>query len=331
MPVKKRISVQMKSIKVKFINQWNPGNSPVQGSILGQILSRDYNLIIDNENPDYVLTQAFRRESLGEYNDKVVIFETGEAVVPDFNLIDYAIGYDDIFFSDRYFQFPYHFYNWQEDGIEGGKPVFGELKFCNFIYSNEKAHPLRDQFYHFLSNYKKIDSYGRHLNNMEIPPTRAEENWQQIKKGIQSKYKFTIAFENACHDGYTTEKICDAFLARTVPIYFGDLSVDRLFNIDSFIWIKSSEDFMPALKKIKAIECSEELFNEILSRPKLAVDLDAKQKGLELFVKAIFDQDLNQARRKSVGTSQSNYAKKDRKSYEKRKPVLRAITKMFKK
>jgi hypothetical protein len=321
----------MKSIKVKFINQWKPGNSPAPDSVLGRVLFQHYDVIIDNENPDYVLTQAFRREALGEYNDKIVIFETGEAVVPDFNLVDYAIGYDDISFADRYFSFPYHFHNWRELNVmNDNKPSFCDLEFCNFIYSNPRAHPLRDHFYHFLSDYKKIDSYGRHLNNMELPSTRGEENWQEIKMNIQSKYKFTIAFENACHDGYATEKIGDAFNAGTIPIYFGDLCVDRLFNTDAFIWIKISEDFLPALKRIQEIEGNEELFRRVQSEPKLSLDLVAKEKELESFVKSIFDQDLNRARRKAIGASQNNYAKKDRKLYEKKKSPLQKLLKKLK-
>jgi hypothetical protein len=41
-------------------------------------------------------------------------------------------------------------------------------------------------------------------------------------------YKFTIAFENSEHLGYTTEKLIDAWLADSVPIYWGNpaLGVD---------------------------------------------------------------------------------------------------------
>lgn len=35
------------------------------------------------------------------------------------------------------------------------------------------------------------------------------------------RYKFTIAFENQSYPGYVTEKIADALMAGTVPIYWG--------------------------------------------------------------------------------------------------------------
>ncbi len=298
----------MEKIKVKFINQWTGNDAPPPCSILGSYLFNNYEVIID-ENPDYVITQAFIKEPLGKYNDKIVIFETGEAVVPDFNLVDYAIGYDNIIFGDRYYQFPYHLFTWEEKTCERVDMIpFIDRKFCNFIYSNPDAHPLRDQFYHFLSDYKKIDSYGQHMNNMQMPASRDNEDWQGIKLEIQAKYKFTIAFENAAHDGYTTEKICDAFQAGTIPIYFGNPNVDKLFNVDSFIWIKSKDDFSKALEKIIQIENDEEKFTEMIYCPKLLSDLEVKKRDLEVFLDSIFKRNLSVARRKGLGTFQEKYS-----------------------
>ena len=48
--------------------------------------------------------------------------------------------------------------------------------------------------------------------------------------------QFVIAFENSVLDGYLSEKIVNAFLAKSVPIYFGHRdTVLELFNPDAFI------------------------------------------------------------------------------------------------
>lgn len=41
------------------------------------------------------------------------------------------------------------------------------------------------------------------------------------KRQALSKYRFALCYENACFDGYITEKIFDCFSAGTIPIYLG--------------------------------------------------------------------------------------------------------------
>ena len=40
------------------------------------------------------------------------------------------------------------------------------------------------------------------------------------KFAFQQKHKFSIAFENTSYCGYCTEKIVEAFVAGTIPIYW---------------------------------------------------------------------------------------------------------------
>ena len=98
--------------------------------------------------------------------------------------------------------------------------------FCSFLYSNEKARERID-FFHRLSEVGRVDSGGKVLNNIGY---RVED-----KLKFYGKYKFSIAFENSQFPGYTTEKILHAFMANTVPIYWGNPLVGNDFNPDSFI------------------------------------------------------------------------------------------------
>ena len=55
------------------------------------------------------------------------------------------------------------------------------------------------------------------------------------KYAFESEYKFSIAFENASYSGYTSEKILEAFAAGTVPIYWGDPDIAKVYNSKAFI------------------------------------------------------------------------------------------------
>lgn len=79
------------------------------------------------------------------------IFYVGENFTPDFNLCDYAIGFDIMEFNDRYLRLPlYVFY-----GIEElATPKFLEIgailnrNFCSFVVSNAGGSPKRNRFFH---------------------------------------------------------------------------------------------------------------------------------------------------------------------------------------
>ncbi len=76
------------------------------------------------------------------------------------------------------------------------------------------------------------------------------DKWD-IKKQFLSPYKFTIAFENDIYPGYQTEKLYDAMLTNSIPIYCGDPLVGEIFNTRSFI---NASDYFPqnplVIKKI---------------------------------------------------------------------------------
>jgi hypothetical protein len=93
-----------------------------------------------------------------------------------------------------------------ESTIENRKSplLLKKEKFCSFCVKNASSWQgfvYRDQFFHKLSEYKKVDSLGPHLNNVGGPVPR--EGFEEY----MSKYKFAIYFENSSAPGYITEKI----------------------------------------------------------------------------------------------------------------------------
>jgi hypothetical protein len=206
----------------------------------------------------------------------VRIFFTGENVHPDFNLCDYAFGYDWMDFGDRFYRCPnYQIYDQFKDICKRKQSFLAiediekyKANFCNFIYSNRDSHPFRDEFYHLLSRYKKVDSAGSYLNNVGFTPGSAYTgDWSGQKVEFQRSYKFTIAFENSSTLGYTTEKIVHAFAADTIPIYWGNPEVGREFNTKRFINCHDYESPEAIIERIKEIDQNDDLFFKILDEP----------------------------------------------------------------
>jgi hypothetical protein len=87
------------------------------------------------------------------------------------------------------------------------------------------------------------------------------------KFDLQVKTKFTIAFENSSSNGYTTEKILQAFSAQTVPIYWGNPKVSEDFNPASFINCHDYTSFEEVIARVKELDNDDELFLKMLQTP----------------------------------------------------------------
>ena len=58
---------------------------------------------------------------------------------------------------------------------------------------------------------------------------------------------FSIVIENTKQDYYFTEKLIDALLTGTVPIYYGCPSIGDFFNTKGMIIVDNVNDFMNAI------------------------------------------------------------------------------------
>jgi hypothetical protein len=178
-----------------------------------------------------------------------------------------------------------------------------DRKFCNFVYSNNvNSDPIRDAFFFELSKYRKVDSGGRHLNNIGGPV--------KDKLGFIKNYKFTIAFENSAVPGYTTEKLLEPILVKSIPVYFGNPLVYLDFEPGSFIMVDSRADFDRAIDAISMLDKDDQKYMEMLERNKFQTDnnLDAWENKLKSFLANIFDQPWPSAFRKPKYGFNSFYA-----------------------
>ena len=244
------------------------------------------------DDPDYVIAMSYGHEHL-KY-DAIKIFWTGENDVPDFNLFDYAIGFDHLAFGDRYLRVPLYplraeFAQFRKYGVVDPARLLNR-KFCSFVVSNSGGDPIRTQFFNELSKYKKIDSGGRYLNNVGGPV--------KDKGEFISHYKFNIAFENSSYPGYVTEKIMDAYSRWSVPVYWGDPLVGSDFRVETMVRVLDKDDIDRAIEEIVRLDNDDEAYlSKCMAECLVYPDRQHYVNKLRDFLCPIFLQEKSRARR----------------------------------
>jgi hypothetical protein len=272
----------MKTIKVRFVDFW-PEFDPTENPIT-EVLQKHFDVRMTDE-PDFLVYSNFGYSHL-DYSVPRIFF-TSENIRPDFNICDYALGCDRMAFGDRYFRFTVYMFQRQTQlhSMRGRRFLQKERRFCNFVYSNPSADPARDEFFHLLSKYKPVDSAGAHLNTTGFRVKNKQE--------FQKNYKFTIAFENSSTPGYCTEKLIDAYVAGTVPIYWGDPDVGLDFNENAFVNCHAYSGFDEVIQRIIELDRNDAAFAEVYEAPFLSRPLSgyAFDPGFEEFLMKVFNQD----------------------------------------
>ncbi|MCM1540484.1 MAG: glycosyltransferase family 10 [Blautia sp.] len=246
-------------LKIKFVDM--PSGALREKTL--PLLHKHFGEVIECDSPDFLFYSVFGYEHL-KY-DCVRIQWIGENLRPDFNICDYAIGFDHMEFRDRYCRIPLYFFYVNDYEKAINKHMFycnqdiSLKKFCNFVYSNADASLERTVFFKLLSAYKHVDSGGKYMNNIGKP---VEDKYE-----FQREYKFSIAFENSSTDGYTTEKILQAFAAGTIPIYWGNPAVGEDFNEKSFINCHSYASFEDVVNRVIEIDVNDSLYYQYMREP----------------------------------------------------------------
>lgn len=287
------------SIKINITDWWN---KDFEKNYFIKFLSKKYN-VIKSHNPDFLLCSVFGNNHL-KYNC-IKIFFTGENFSPDFNLYDYAIGFDAIDFLDRYLRFPLFITYEEALNLALKKHLFeneDELLnrgFCSFVVSNGGGARKREDFFNALSKKEFVASGGRYKNNIGAPV--------DSKLDFLKGYKFNIAFENSSSPGYVTEKLIEALGAKTVPIYWGDPllsntnflggggytkdSLQSFLNPNSFINLSDFSSIDECIGYIQHIHQDPQAYLKILREKAFSIDTKAYyEKKLETFFDHIFAQ-----------------------------------------
>lgn len=296
----------IKMVKINFAD----GAEWIKEKTLEELRKRFDDVEI-SDDPDFLIYSIGSGTKYLKY-DCVRIFYTEENLRPDFNLCDYAAEFADIKYGDRYLRVPNYCFYTEDYKRALTKHIFEKPEeltrrgFCSFVYSNGNgADQRRVEMFEKLSEYKQVSSGGRFRNNVGGPVANKYE--------FLCKYKFSIAFENDSAPGYTTEKILQAFASRTIPIYWGDPDVTKVFNKDAFINCSDYSSFDEVMEVVKKIDLDDKLFLKYISAP--AFVEKPKENPLEEwgdFLEYIIKQGPERARRRSQKYWAARYERKAR-------------------
>jgi hypothetical protein len=253
----------MIKVKLDFCDFW-PGFRKTNNFFHNLLCERFEVEICDR--PDFLIFSD-RGEHLHRVHNCVKIYFCPESFAPDFKSYDYAFTCRQIA-DPRNLRMPYYvFYNpaallKDHDDLE--KIMAAKTRFCGFLtrYANKKTR-MRDEFFHKLCRYKKVDSGGGALNNLghQVPPGAV------AKMEFLRPYKFNLAFENASVPGYTTEKIVEAMQARAMPVYWGNPGVAAEFNPKSFLNYFDFPGEEALIEKIIELDKDDAKYLEYLRQP----------------------------------------------------------------
>lgn len=248
--------MKKRELKINFVDFWAGFNKT--DNYFWNLLSRHYDLKL-SENPDVLFYSVFGKRNRMYKCYKV--FYTGENIRPNFKECDFAFTFD-LIEHPQHFRLPLYLLYDDVNKLTLQKDinqiVESKTDFCAFLVSNPDCKERID-FFKKLNAVRSVNSGGRIMNNIEYV---IDDKMAFIKT-----HKFVIAYENCSYPGYTTEKIFEAFLADTIPIYWGDPMVHIHFNPKRFLNRLDFESDELFIQEIIRIDNDPIAFKEMLSQP----------------------------------------------------------------
>lgn len=269
----------MKTLKYCIKNWWNNEKT----NHITNILSKHFNIIYDDKNPDLILYSCFRgfNKNTSIIKDIPSLFIMGENhFIPEIPTgIHYSMTFEPTCDNNLQAGYPLYFeptiYNIPDvDKVlkERKLEIFENKKFVCAVISNSCSVGFRNGIVNIISKYKDIDYGGGWRNNVGGPVSD--------KLQFLNNYKFNICCENSHRDMYITEKILDAYLGNTIPIYAGG-NAETIFNPDSFINLndKSEEEIIEIIKEVNE---NDDLYKKMYNAPILLDENYFKKKYEEI-------------------------------------------------
>lgn len=140
--------------------------------------------------------------------------------------------------------------------------------FCAFVVSNGCC-TTRNTVMKKLSTYKKVDSSGLYENNVGHLAPHDETEYGDTFLPYLQKYKFTLCFENCKKENYVSEKLLNAYIAGTIPIYWGCSNVLKWFNPNAFLYLEdeSEQSMNKLIERIIELDKDDTLYEKMYNEP----------------------------------------------------------------
>ena len=245
-----------------------------------KVLSERFNIIRDDANPDYLI---FGDKNFGHHNftydtkNVIKIFYTGENERPWDYRCHYSISFDHNEMDGQNYRLPlYVIYDYDNHFRTPSVPNTSTLNrmpqdlmvkkdFCSFVVKNGGCEK-RNEWFHKLNAYKKVASAGPLFNNMGEVLSRGDQSVQS-KLNFLNNYRFNLCFENSSYPGYATEKLYEALISKTIPIYWGSPTIEVDFNPKAFLNWHDFGDDEAFFDAIRMIDETPELYESMYLEP----------------------------------------------------------------
>ncbi|RLN86696.1 hypothetical protein BBJ28_00018847 [Nothophytophthora sp. Chile5] len=145
-------------------------------------------------------------------------------------------------------------------------------KFCVYLYARCDR-PQREYMFDVLNAMQPVDAPGICAGSSRPPIVSRKASrfslwYNDDAVHTFEDYKFVIAFENSPAAGYVTEKLVNAFLAGSIPIYMGNsTTVSQLFNTESFIDCGRFEKLRDCAAFVVKVHETPEMYDQMRREP----------------------------------------------------------------
>ena len=186
-------------VKIHFAAFWVSFDPEV--NFFRDSLLEGMDTVVTQDNPDIVFFSCFGDPQLDRYPNAKRVFFTGENLRPKPEA-DLSLSFD--YDSSTNVRTPLYLLTLhelqagEEEILYRPKEYDGRKLFCAFIYSHgvvgtrrgvyQDGVALRNRLFHALSKYKKVDSAGTFMNNMDMglpslisEATELAESWNSFK------------------------------------------------------------------------------------------------------------------------------------------------------
>ncbi len=119
-----------------------------------------------------------------------------------------------------------------------------QKKFAVSFFTSNKT--LYEGHRYRLEVFRKLPEQvgGIPVTKVQSPP------WIPCKRPVLYPFQFSIIMENGRFPNYTTEKMVDCLISRTIPIYWGAPNVGEYLNKDGILAFESYPDLVHILENL---------------------------------------------------------------------------------
>ena len=120
---------------------------------------------------------------------------------------------------------------------------------ASFLTTNKAfmpGHLLRQEIYDKLPGAVGLIR----IDKWRSPAFSGCPTWMPDKRTVLDSYQFTITPQNAYHRNWFDDKLMDALVAKTIPLYWGCPNLGDFFNTDGIIPFNSYDELVQKLSAL---------------------------------------------------------------------------------